>query len=53
MKKHLTLKTLLYVFLTRVSGTIIDVQIFTRDGVEKDARALEIEEMQLSKLRKI
>ncbi len=35
-----------------VSGTIIDVQIFTRDGVEKDARALEIEEMQLSQVKK-
>jgi DNA-directed RNA polymerase subunit beta len=31
-----------------VSGTIIDVQVFTRDGVEKDKRALEIEEMQLN-----
>uniref|UniRef100_A0A1A9UKH7 DNA-directed RNA polymerase subunit beta n=1 Tax=Glossina austeni TaxID=7395 RepID=A0A1A9UKH7_GLOAU len=30
-----------------VSGTVIDVEIFTRDGVEKDKRALEIEEMQL------
>ena len=29
-----------------VSGTIIDVQVFTRDGVEKDKRALEIEQMQ-------
>ena len=25
------------------SGTVIDVQVFTRDGVEKDKRALEIE----------
>lgn len=30
-----------------VSGTVIDVEIFTRDGVEKDKRALEIEDMQL------
>ena len=35
-----------------VSGTVVDVQVFTRDGVEKDARALEIEEMQLTKARK-
>ena len=35
-----------------VSGTIIDVQIFTRDGVEKDARAVEIEEMQLKQVKK-
>jgi DNA-directed RNA polymerase subunit beta len=35
-----------------VSGTIIDVQIFTRDGVEKDKRALEIEEMQLKQVKK-
>ncbi|QBG35991.1 DNA-directed RNA polymerase subunit beta [Litorilituus sediminis] len=35
-----------------VKGTIIDVQIFTRDGVEKDARAIEIEEMQLKEVKK-
>ncbi|PSU89713.1 DNA-directed RNA polymerase subunit beta [Photobacterium kishitanii] len=35
-----------------VTGTIIDVQVFTRDGVEKDERALEIEEMQLKEAKK-
>lgn len=35
-----------------VSGTIIDVQVFTRDGVEKDNRALEIEQMQLKEAKK-
>lgn len=35
-----------------ISGTVIDVQIFTRDGVEKDKRALAIEEMQLKEVRK-
>lgn len=35
-----------------VSGTVIDVQIFTRDGVKKDKRALEIENMQLKKAKK-
>ncbi|MGQ8366177.1 DNA-directed RNA polymerase subunit beta [Glaciecola sp. 1036] len=35
-----------------VSGTVIDVQIFTRDGVEKDQRALEIEDMQLRQVKK-
>ncbi|UDG80160.1 DNA-directed RNA polymerase subunit beta [Candidatus Steffania adelgidicola] len=35
-----------------VSGTVIDVQVFTRDGVEKDKRALEIEEMQLNQIKK-
>ena len=35
-----------------VKGTIIDVQIFTRDGVEKDARAVEIEQMQLKEVKK-
>ncbi|AEH39618.1 DNA-directed RNA polymerase subunit beta [Buchnera aphidicola (Cinara tujafilina)] len=34
-----------------ICGTIIDVQIFTRDGVKKDKRTLEIEEMQLKKVR--
>src|SRR5690554_3443296 len=37
---------------TGTSGTVIDVQVFTRDGVEKDARALEIEQMQLDDVRK-
>ncbi|ABE53460.1 DNA-directed RNA polymerase, beta subunit [Shewanella denitrificans OS217] len=35
-----------------VKGTIIDVQVFTRDGVEKDKRALEIEEMHVAQARK-
>ena len=37
---------------TGTTGTVIDVQVFTRDGVEKDARAREIEEMQLAEIRK-
>ncbi|AYN24466.1 DNA-directed RNA polymerase subunit beta [Buchnera aphidicola] len=35
-----------------VAGTVIDVQVFTRDGVKKDKRALEIENMQLKKAKK-
>ena len=35
-----------------VNGTVIDVQVFTLDGVEKDKRALSIEEMQLAKVKK-
>ncbi|HEY5701130.1 MAG TPA: DNA-directed RNA polymerase subunit beta [Gammaproteobacteria bacterium] len=35
-----------------MNGTVIDVQVFTRDGVEKDARAKQIEEMELEKVRK-
>ncbi|GGA90943.1 DNA-directed RNA polymerase subunit beta [Neiella marina] len=35
-----------------VSGTVLDIQVFTRDGVEKDKRALEIEEMQLKQVKK-
>jgi DNA-directed RNA polymerase subunit beta len=35
-----------------VTGTVIDVQVFTRDGVEKDARAKSIEEMQLKQVKK-
>ncbi len=34
-----------------ISGTVIDVQVFTRDGVDKDARALEIEEAELERVR--
>ncbi|KZZ40391.1 MAG: DNA-directed RNA polymerase subunit beta [Saccharospirillaceae bacterium] len=37
---------------TGTTGTVIDVQVFTRDGVEKDARALEIEQSQLDEIRK-
>jgi len=37
---------------TSVTGTVIDVQVFTRDGLEKDKRAKEIEESQLKKVRK-
>ncbi|OIZ99950.1 DNA-directed RNA polymerase subunit beta, partial [Rickettsiella grylli] len=33
-------------------GTVIDVQVFTRDGLEKDKRALSIEEMVLDKIKK-
>ncbi|WP_299080405.1 DNA-directed RNA polymerase subunit beta [uncultured Paraglaciecola sp.] len=35
-----------------VRGTVIDVQVFTRDGVEKDKRAREIEDMQLREVKK-
>jgi DNA-directed RNA polymerase subunit beta len=35
-----------------VKGTVIDVQVFIRDGLEKDKRALQIEEQQLEKVRK-
>jgi DNA-directed RNA polymerase subunit beta len=33
-------------------GTVIDVQVFTRDGVEKDARALQIENAELERVKK-
>lgn len=35
-----------------VTATVIDVQIFTRDGVAKDKRALEIEEEEIKRYRK-
>ncbi len=37
---------------TSVKGTVIDVQVFTRDGVEKDQRAKDIERTQLGQIRK-
>jgi DNA-directed RNA polymerase subunit beta len=37
---------------TGTKGTVIDVQVFTRDGVERDSRALSIEKMQLDEIRK-
>ena len=35
-----------------VRGTVIDVQVFTRDGVKKDKRALEIEDAEIKRFRK-
>jgi DNA-directed RNA polymerase subunit beta len=35
-----------------MAGTVVDVQVFTRDGVEKDKRALQIEEQELERVRK-
>lgn len=37
---------------TGMKGTVIDVQVFTRDGVDKDSRALSIERTQLDEVRK-
>lgn len=34
------------------NGTVIDVQVFTREGVKKDARALEIEKAEIDKIKK-
>ena len=35
-----------------MAGTVIDVQVFTRDGVEKDARAKQNEDSELVRIRK-
>ena len=35
-----------------MDGTVIDVRVFTRDGVEKDIRALAIEKSELESVRK-
>ncbi len=35
-----------------VTGTVIDVQVFTRDGVEKDVRAKDIEKAHIAKVQK-
>ena len=37
---------------TGVKGTIIDVRVFTRDGVEKDKRATDLETAELAGIRK-
>ncbi|SMN01046.1 DNA-directed RNA polymerase beta subunit [uncultured Candidatus Thioglobus sp.] len=34
------------------SGVVIDVQVFTRDGVDKDTRAVSIDEERMAKIRK-
>jgi DNA-directed RNA polymerase subunit beta len=35
-----------------MDGTVIDVRVFTRDGVDKDARALSIEKAELERVKK-
>ncbi|SJM96446.1 DNA-directed RNA polymerase subunit beta [Crenothrix polyspora] len=35
-----------------IEGTVIDVQVFTRDGVKKDKRALDIEHEEIKRYRK-
>jgi DNA-directed RNA polymerase subunit beta len=35
-----------------IEGTVIDVQVFTRDGVKKDKRAIDIEEQEIKRYRK-
>ena len=35
-----------------MDGTVIDVRVFTRDGVEKDSRALAIEKSEIERVRK-
>jgi DNA-directed RNA polymerase subunit beta len=35
-----------------MDGTVIDVRVFTRDGVEKDSRALSIEKAEIDRVRK-
>jgi DNA-directed RNA polymerase subunit beta len=35
-----------------MDGTVIDVQVFTRDGLEKDKRALQIEQTELKRVKK-
>ncbi|HEX2584927.1 MAG TPA: DNA-directed RNA polymerase subunit beta [Steroidobacteraceae bacterium] len=35
-----------------MDGTVIDVRVFTRDGVQKDSRALSIEKTELDQVRK-
>jgi DNA-directed RNA polymerase subunit beta len=35
-----------------MDGTVIDVQVFTRDGIEKDKRALRIEQDEIKRVRK-
>ena len=35
-----------------IEGTVIDVQVFTRDGVKKDKRALDIEQEEIKRYRK-
>ncbi len=35
-----------------MAGTVVDVRVFTRDGIQKDKRSLDIEELELDDVRK-
>ncbi len=35
-----------------MDGTVIDVRVFTRDGIEKDSRAQSIEKAEIERVRK-
>jgi DNA-directed RNA polymerase subunit beta len=35
-----------------MDGTVVDVRVFTRDGVEKDSRAMQIQESELARVEK-
>src|SRR3546814_16998345 len=35
-----------------MDGVVIDVQVFTRDGIEKDLRARQIEESEIKRVKK-
>ena len=37
---------------TSIKGTVINVQVFTRDGLDKDQRSLDIERAELDQFRK-
>ena len=39
-------------YQTGTSGTVIDVRVFTREGVKKDSRALSIEQAEMDKAKK-
>ena len=35
-----------------MDGTVIDVRVFTREGIDKDKRAIQIEEAQIEEVKK-
>ena len=52
MKRPATLKTLRLTCPPGIDGTVVDVQIFTRKGQDKDERSLDIEGMEEDDLRR-
>jgi len=52
VKKPATLRTPPWFHLRAFDGTVVDVQVFTRKGQEKDQRSLTIEQEEEDRLRR-
>ena len=47
VRKQLMLKIQVFVFPPSVKGTVVEIRVFSRRGIEKDERAISIENHQI------